>query len=131
MKYRKVQNYQLVTTWEYKTSIALDRIIHTEYIDLVKGLLVMKKGFCFSPSGPAIATKNIMRAVCAHDAGYWLIRNGHLETYWKEPFDDLLHELCLKDGMSRIRAKWIYKTVVTFGDASVDPANRQKVKTAP
>jgi len=61
MKYQKVQGLRVAETWEYQTQIATDRIIQTEWVDLVKGLLVMKKGFCFEPSGPTITTKSIMQ----------------------------------------------------------------------
>ncbi len=72
MLYRKVQGYQVVKDWAYQTDIATDRIIRTEYIDLIKGMLVIKVGFCFEPSGITIATKSVQRGCCAHDAGYYL-----------------------------------------------------------
>ena len=90
-----------------------------------------KAGFCFEPSGPTIKTKSIMRGCCAHDAIYWLIRNGHLEPTWKEAGDRLMLEIHTEDNVMYLRAKYFYKAVITFGDASIDPANRIKVKTAP
>jgi len=131
LKYCKVQGFQVVETWSYPTNIAPERIIETEYIDFFCGLLTIKAGFCFEPSGPTFKTKNFMRGACVHDAIYFLIRNRHLEPEWKEVADDLLYEINRKDGMSRIRANWIYRAVSTFGDSSIDPANRIKIQTAP
>jgi len=131
MKYQKVQGLRVAETWEYQTQIATDRIIRTEWVDLVNGLLIMKKGFCFEPSGPTITTKSIMQGCCAHDAIYYLIRNGHLEPYWKEPGDNLMKEIHLKDKTTNIRAKYFHWFVVNFGDTSIDPRNRQKIKAAP
>lgn len=131
MRYQKVQGFRVYEDWQYQTNIATDRIIRTQYADLVKGLIVPKAGFCFEPSGPTIATKSIMRGVCLHDVGYWLIRNGYLEPYWKEHFDDLMHEVHLKDNVWQFRADYFHRGVKTFGDSSVDPANRAKVMTAP
>lgn len=131
MKYQKVQGYRVAVKWAYQTQIAIDRIIKTEWVELIKGLLIMKPGFCFEPSGPTIKTKSIMRGCCAHDAIYYLIRNGHLKPYWKEPADDLMREIHLKDNVIDFRASYFHWFVVNFGKPSVDPRNRKKVKTAP
>ena len=131
MKYRKVQGYQIVEECSYQTEIAANKIINVEYGRLDKGLITLKPGFTFEPSGPTFHTKPFMRGAAFHDFGYYLIRNGLLDRFWKEPFDDLLYELCLKDGMWPIRANWIYRAVLNFGDSSADPANRVKVQIAP
>lgn len=131
MFYRKVQGFRVEVTWEYQTQIATDRIIKTEWVDLIQGLLVMKKGFCFEPSGPTIKTKSIMQGCCAHDAIYYLIRNGHLEKHWKEPADDLMREIHLLDQVVEFRASYFHWSVVNFGEPAIDPRNRTKVLTAP
>ncbi len=140
MQYQKVQGFRVAVTWEYQTQIAVDRIIRTEWIDLVKGLLIMKKGFCFEGSAPGpkwllkllgILGRKSKRGYCAHDAIYGLIRNGHLEPFWKEPADDLMHEIHLKDKMAKPAAKIVYKSVVSFAKFAIDPESRVKVQTAP
>ena len=131
MKYRKVQQFQIVVECSYQTEIAVNKIINTEYGSLNKGLITLKPGFCFECSGLTLKTKSTMRGAAFHDMGYYLIRNGLLDRFWKEPFDALLLELCLKDGMWPIRANWIYRAVLLFGDSSVNPVNRVKVQTAP
>ena len=131
MKYQKVQGFRVAVTWEYQTQIAVDRIIRTEWVDLVKGLLIMKQGFCFEPSGPTIKTKSVMQGCCVHDAIYYLIRNGLLEPHWKEPGDDLMKEIHLQDEVNAFRAGYFHWSVINFGDTSIDPRNRKKVLTAP
>ena len=78
-----------------------------------------------------ILGKKSKRGYCAHDAIYDLIRNGHLEPLWKEPADDLMHEIHSKDCMVRPVAKIVYKVVVNFADFAIDPANKMKVLKAP
>ena len=140
MKYRKVQGWRVSETWEYQTNIATERIIRTQWIDLFCGTLIMKAGFCFEGSIPGpkwflkllgFLGKKCKRGYCAHDAGYDLIKNGHLGHIWKEAFDDLMHEIHLKDGMNRPAAKIAYKAVAKFGDFAINPANRARVQTAP
>jgi len=140
MKYQKVQGFRVYKDWSYQTEIATDRIIKTYYIDLVKGLLIMKRGFCFEGSAPGpkwfliaagILGKKSKRGYCVHDAIYALIRNGYLEPVWKESADSLMHEIHLKDRMVKTAAKIVYKSVVSFADFAIDPINRVKVKTAP
>jgi len=131
MKYQKVQGFRVAVTWEYQTEIAVDRIIRTEWVDLVKGLLVMKKGFCFEPSGPTIKSKSIMQGCCAHDAIYYLIRNGLLEPWWKRWADNLMRKLHLKDAVHKLRAGYFHWFVTKFGDPAIDPRNRKKIMAAP
>lgn len=131
MKYQKVQNFRIAEPEKYQTDIATDRSIKTLFVDMKAGLITLKPGFCFQPSGPVFKTKTFLRAAAFHDAGYMLIRTGHLEPFWKEPFDDLLYQICIEDKMSNFRAKYVHKAVLTFGDTSIDPANRKKIKTAP
>ena len=131
MDYRKVQGFRVEQTWELQTPIATRRIIRTDWVDLVEGLLVMKKGFCFEPSGPTIKTKSIMQGCCAHDAVYYLIRNGYLEPLWKEFADDLMHVIHIEDGVTKLRASYFRWFVQKFGDPSIDPRNRNRVLTAP
>ena len=140
MKYQKVQGFRVVEAWSYQTDIATDRTIETQYVDLIEGLLVMKPGFCFEGSIPGprwfakllgFIGKKSKRGYCGHDAVYDLIKNGLLEPFWKEAADALMHEIHLKDKMSRPAAKIVYRSVVAFADFAIDPANRSKMMTAP
>jgi len=140
MKYRKVQGWQLAEDWSYPTNIASERIIRTEYVDLFCGMLTMKAGFCFEGSAPGpkwflkmigILGRKTKRGYCAHDAIYYLIRNGHLESIWKKAADDLMHEIHTEDRMAKPAAKVVYKSVVKLAHFAIDPVNRVKIQTAP
>ena len=60
------------------------------------------------PSGPTFDTKNFMRASLVHDALHQLMRQGKLPWSHLEEADKLLVEMCREDGMSWIRARWVY-----------------------
>lgn len=84
------------------------------------GRLKIRKGYAWDgASGPAMDTKNFMRASLVHDALYQLIREGILPTSKRKKADKLLREMCLADGMSRPRAWWVYRAVRAFGYKSV------------
>lgn len=131
MKYQKVQGFRVYETWSYQTNIAVDIIIKTQYVDLIKGLLVMKPGFCFVPSGPTFKTKNFISPSCVHDALYWLICHGYLSHKYKRRADEIMREMCLERKMNELRARWIFEAVDKFGDSSVDKSNRMKILTVP
>ena len=131
MKYQKVQGFRVYEEWSYQTDIAVDVVIHTQYVDLIRGLVVMKPGFCFEPSGPTFKTKNFIAPSCVHDALYWLMCNGYLAHKWRKRADEILREMCLERDMYRLRAKWIYEAVDEFGDSSIDKSSRMKILVAP
>lgn len=131
MQYQKVQGFRVYKIWSYPTGVEPGLIIRTYYIDLVLGELFMKKGFCFEPSGPTFKTKNFMQGSCVHDALYWLMCHGYLSHKWKHEADRLMRQICLEDGMSRIRSRWCFEAVDKLGDSSIDKSNRMKILTAP
>ncbi len=94
----------------------VDMFIDTKFITLVRGWLIIQKGYCWDgPSGPAIDTKDFMRASLIHDALYWLMREGLLDIKYRKAVDKLLRKICIEDGMWRIRAFWVYMAVRMFG----------------
>lgn len=124
--YKAGYKYQLA----HDTSFPLEYVhypkrIETEYItwDAAVEFLDIKKGYAWDgPSGPAIDTSNFMRGSLVHDALYQLIRQGHLPPHYRRVADKELKRLCLEDGMSRIRAWWVYETVRLFaGPAARGP----------
>jgi len=111
-----------------------DSDIETEYIILnSEGKITIKKGYAWDgPSGLTIDTLNFMRGSLVHDAFYQLMRAGEIDKeVYREPADRLLREMCKQDGMSSIRAWWVYKGVRAFGDPAADPANKKQVIRAP
>jgi len=132
--YKKGYKYQLVETYEATIPIHPSSDITTEYITLsMTGKLRIYRGYAWDgPSGPAIDTNNFMRPSLIHDALYQLMRNGYLDRdKWREPADRLLRQMCLEDGMSQIRAWWVYIGVRFGGGLAADPAHAKPVLYAP
>ena len=65
-------------------------------------------------SGPALDTANFMAASCIHDLLYQLMREP-LEVIdrkkYRKKADQIMKNICLANGMSRIRAWWVYTGV--------------------
>lgn len=120
MKYRSGYKYQLVETITYYTCIK-GYFFRTKFIDLdLDGLLTIRDGYCWDgPSGPTIDTDNFMLGSLIHDALYQLIRRGHLPKKHRKESDDILREICLDEGMSRLRSWYVYKGVRYFGGSAI------------
>ena len=133
--YRAGYAYQLAEDYAVAVPPALRPASHiaTEYISLTTvGLLILLRGYAWDgPSGPAIDTPNFMRGSLVHDALYQLLREGHLAPACREAADMFLRDLCLEDGMWRIRAWWVYRGVRLGGGPSADPDNAKPILEAP
>ena len=78
--------------------------------------LIIQAGYAWDgPSGPSFDTDNFMRASLVHDALYQLIREGWLSKTDRKACDQILFDICIADGMTWFRAKWVYHAVRTFG----------------
>ena len=137
IKYRRGYKYQLAEDYTVQTGIIRNMkpryIIETEFITLFPdGTLFIRKGYaCDGASGPAIDTKNIMRGAFIHDALYQLLRQGHLHIERREQADKELKRICLEDGMSKVRAWWVYRGVRRFAKFAALPENKKKILEAP
>ncbi len=138
ISFKKGYKYQLVE--EYCTVIPIEpeQDIKSDYIVLTKmgneeGNLKIRKGYAWDgPSGPTIDTRNFMRGSLVHDALYQLMREEYLDKKsYRKSVDRLLQKMCKKDGMSSIRAWWVYQGVRFGGDPAADPANKKPVLKAP
>ena len=129
--YKSGYKYQLSETYSTSTNIHPVDDVLTDYIDLfADGHIVIRKGYAWDgPSGPTIDTKNFMRGSLVHDAIYGLMRQGLLKKDNRGAADLLLRRMCKEDGMSSIRAWWVYRGVRLGGGSAV--SNRKKVLTAP
>lgn len=119
--YRDGYKYQLADDYRIKIGILPITFIYTPYISLdTDGTLTVRDGYAWDgPSGPTIDTKNFMRASLVHDALYQLMREGHLDpVLHRKPADEELVRICKEDGMSRIRAWWVYQGVRFGGGAA-------------
>ena len=134
ISYKKDYKYQLVETYTFKIPIKPKEGVSSPsgFIALTaNGLLTIKTGYAWDgPSGPAIDTLNFMRGSLVHDALYQLMREKLLDqNTTRKPADQLLQKMCKADGMSAIRAWWVYNILRIAGSlASVSNSNRPIVK---
>jgi hypothetical protein len=126
--YRANYKYQLAQSYTVTISIRPDYDIGSTFVELTRegGLTVFQHYAWDGPSGPTIDTRNFMRGSLVHDALYQLIREGWLGAQCRDQVDRELRRLCREDGMSAIRAWWVYMGVRFGGGPAADPANREK-----
>jgi hypothetical protein len=116
--YKKGYEYQLFGRYTIATNIRSNNGGGNDWVYIAPdGFLTIAKGYAWDgPSGPAIDTPNFMRGSLIHDALYQLIRTGVLrEDIDRDKADRLLQQVVLEDGMSRLRAWWVYTAVSIFG----------------
>lgn len=132
IEYKSGFKYQLTKDCVYRTSI-FGYDITTPYIRLDKiGTLTIRKGYCWDgPSGPTVDTKSFMRGSLIHDALYQLMREEYLPQTYRFICDKILQRVCLEDGMSRLRAWWVFQGVNLFASFAADPSNKKKIIKAP
>ncbi len=134
ISYKKGYKYQLVEEYSTVITIKPDNDIESDYIDLTaEGNIIIKKGYAWDgPSGPTFDTLNFMRGSLIHDALYQLMRAENLDkNICRKPVDRLLQQMCKEDGMSSIRAWWVYQGIRFFGDTAADPANKKPIVRVP
>jgi hypothetical protein len=135
--YRKIHQYkyQLLEDYRIKTGVEIPESVRTLYgwLNLTKeGVLTIKKGYCWDgPSGPTIDTDSFMLGSLVHDAFYQLIREMKLQMSYRDKADRLLQQLCLDDGMSKIRAWWVYWGVRLGGEKAAEPKPIPEKKYTP
>ncbi len=134
MVYKGGYKYQLKQAYRVQIGIRPNPPIVTEYIQLDSaGNLQLREGYAWDgPSGPTIDTLDFMRGSLVHDALYQLMRDNKLDhdTY-RETADRILQSICREDGMSALRAWWVYQGVRLFGKPSADPADAHPLTRAP
>jgi hypothetical protein len=141
--YKEGYKYQLDQDYQVIIAITPERAISSDFISLqTDGLLTIGKGYAWDgPSGPAFDTKDFMRGSLVHDALYQLIREAApapslapatlrhpclshgLDISYRKLADQILQTICKEDGMSSLRACWVYLGVRFGGGACVDYEN--------
>lgn len=131
--YRSGYKYQLEGGYSVRIPLRPPSTLRTEYVRLSpSGLLTLKDGYAWDgPSGPAIDTKDFMRGSLVHDALYQLMREGFLDRGFRPAADEILRDSCIEDGMSRIRAWWVYQGVRLFGGPCAEAAAERPIEAAP
>lgn len=125
--YQKLKGYKYSLYFPYTLNVGIKGYtIYTEYLTLLPdGTLTINNGYNWDgPSGPAIDTLDFMRGSLVHDVLYQLIREKSLPSEYKSVADKLLKELCLEDGMSEIRANYVYAGVNVFGKHSCEAGSQ-------
>ena len=122
-KKRRKYKYNLHSDNEYTAEIEVKEPCDLGYVEINQsGKLFIRKGYAWDgPSGPTIDTKNFMRGSLVHDALYQLIRERKIDFDQRKRVDEILREICLEDGMSKIRAWWVFWGVYLFGKGAAKP----------
>ena len=128
--YRGGYKYQLVETYRVGITIRPAQTVVHDYITLDEdGTLSIAAGYAWDgPSGPTFDTKDFMRGSLVHDALYQLMGDGLLPLSGREAADATLRRICLEDGMSSIRAWWVYLGVrIGGGQAAASPEKKAEI----
>lgn len=130
--YRKGYKYQLVRCYSLQTNIT-GHSCKTPYIELTpESVLTINKGYAWDgASRPAYDSKSSMRGSLVHDALYQLMRLGLLPQSCREKVDDLLHNICVEDGMWHWRAEIWEEAVSHFAASAAAAGNEPEVLEAP
>lgn len=131
--YREGYKYQLVADYRQQIWIVPAMRVQTSFLELGHdGMLTIRTGYAWDgASGPAIDTRNFMRGSLVHDALYQLMREGHIGQHHRNAADRMLQRICSEDGMSALRAWWVYQGVAWAGGPSASPDHDNPVLSAP
>ncbi len=118
--YKSGYKYQLETDAIFETGIRPRRDVASYWYSLdTSGRMRIKRNYAWDgPSGPTFDTDNFMRGSLVHDVFYQMMGNQELANGHKDQIDRLLQKMCVEDGMSRIRAAWVYWAVKNYGKPS-------------
>lgn len=128
--YRDGYKYQLAHGYSTRVSIRPQERIDHDFIALSTfGVLTIRRGYAWDgPSGPTFDTKNFIRGSLVHDALYQLIGEGLLPLSDRALADEELRRICSEDGMSTIRAWWVYQGVHWFGDTAASSPEKAPIE---
>lgn len=121
--FRKGYKYQLGRDYIHKLPPEfklLRPILHPLY-SISGGELILKRGYAWDgASGPAIDSPNFMRGSLVHDVFYQMLREDSIPRFFgttdtRKWADQELRKICIEDGMSKIRAAWVYWAVRRYG----------------
>jgi hypothetical protein len=133
IKYRDGFKYQLAEDYTIQTPLRPNTPIVAEYITLsADGVLMIRESYAWDgASGPAWDSASSMRASLVHDALYQLIREGFLPMEARKTADDVLHQICVEDGMNPVRARLWKIAVKYFAGSAAEWKSERTIITAP
>lgn len=132
--YRGGYKYQLTRDYISTLSPELEYFgeFDSRFIHVRGRELILRAGYASDgPSGPTIDTRNFMRGAFRHDSGYQLIQLGIYPESSRLAWDEQLRSDCTEDGMSAIRAWWVYKGVRIGGGKWAKKGGGKPELTAP
>jgi len=131
--YKKGYKYQLVEDAHFIVDCYPREVVDIDFLKMtLDGELTIQAGYAWDgASGIAIDTKNFMRGSLVHDALYQLMRMSLMTLNERKDADLKLEEVCLEDGMWKVRTKWVYAAVRNFGVKSSLPKNKRETIKAP
>ena len=111
--YKNNYPYSLTKPYETQTGLHLGSNYSVgEYVILQKnGIITIANGYSWDGATGGIDTATFMEPSLVHDALCQLIYSNKLGNGAQAKADKLLHEMCIDNGMSKIRAAWVYWTV--------------------
>lgn len=122
IKYQDGYKYQLYEDYVhyFPESFPQMPLFENDYcMSLSNDKLIIFKGYAWDgPSGPSLDTQNFMRGSLLHDCLYELMRDGVIPRSCKEAADRELQRVCIEDGMTKLRAWYVYQGVKMFGRKS-------------
>jgi hypothetical protein len=104
-KYQLHADYSIQLPQEFHAHNASQR-----FYTLEAGTLTIRAGYAWNgASGPTWDDKSNMRGSLVHDCLYQAMIEGGLPRTLRPNADQLLHDLCIEDGMNRLRASvWLW-----------------------
>ena len=144
--YKEGYLYQVNKLYKEKIDIYPEEDVYLPFLFLSKeGDLEIKVGYAHDgPSGPCkfmanrlpgflkkMYLKSLMRGATKHDAGYQMIREGKISLSTRPKWDEMLHNDCITDKMTKARAWRIYTAVKKGAEFAAKKEAIRKQMVAP
>jgi len=115
--------YILTEDYSHRLSFNTGARVVLGPIELDGDTLLLRTGFGWDgASGPAVDTKDVLRASAAHDALWDLMKARLLDSELKEDVDREFAAILEEDGMPSFRRWYLHQAVSNYG--SVSPSDR-------
>lgn len=111
------KKYVLAETYSDIIPFSYSSAINSSYacFDLSNRITIYKGYEWDGASGPTIDTENTMDGSLVHDVMYQWIREGFLKMKYRKEADKCIRDMCIIDGMSKLRANYWYFFLRLFG----------------
>ncbi len=133
--YRKTHTYKyfLEAPYEHDVGIPVACQGRGGFVELMPdGILRIETGYRWDgPSGLTFDTPNFMRGSLVHDCLYQFMREGDLDQSYRQKADALIRDICVEDGMSWVRSRYVYGALRAGGGPSARPKAEYPVIVAP